>query len=96
MKDLMETHKTLANTVTVQELLGVDPNMSDRDVAVRLYLQTTYLAAALTRHGIKPEEELCKDVPDCDCSNCAGDLPWCWVVASGNMADIEGEIAREV
>lgn len=85
--DAMKKTKTKAQTATVQEMLGVDPDMSDRDVAVRLYLQVGYLAAQLARHGIKPEDELCQHVPDRDCSKCAGDLPWCWVVASGDMAD---------
>lgn len=83
----MKTKKTKAQTVTVQEMLGVDPAMSDRDLAARLYLQVNYLATELSRHDIKPEAELCQYVPDRDCSNCAGDLPWCWVVASGHMAD---------
>lgn len=90
-----KTKRTGAEIATVQEMLGVDPAMSDRETAVRLYLQVGYLAAELARHGIKPEEELCKDVPGRDCSNCAGDLPWCWVVASGNMADAAGEAERE-
>ena len=95
-KHAMKAQKQIAKYVTVQEMLGVDPAMSDRDVAVRLYLQTNYLAGELARHGIKPEDEFCQYVPEHKCSNCAGDLPWCWVVASGNMADIEGEIAQEV
>ena len=84
---MKKTKKTGAEVATVQELLGVDPAMSDRDVAVRLYLQTNYLAGELARLGAKPVDELCQYVPDRDCSNCAGDLPWCWVVASGNVAD---------
>ncbi len=84
---MKRTKKTKTNAATVQEMLGVDPDMSDRDVAVRLYLQVGYLAAELARRGARPEDELCQHVPDRDCSNCAGDLPWCWVVASGNMAD---------
>lgn len=91
----MKTKKTKAQTATVQEMLGVDPAMSDRDLAARLYLQVTYLAAELSRHDIKPEAEVCQYVPDRDCSNCAGDLPWCWVWASGHMADEAGEAARE-
>lgn len=83
----MKTKKTKAQTATVQEMLGVDPAMSDGDVAARLYCQVGYLAAELARHGIKPEDEYCQYVPDRDCSNCAGDLPWCWVVASGEVAD---------
>jgi len=78
---------TKAQVTTVQEMLGVDPAMSDGDVAIRLYAQVGYLAAELARHGIKPEEEYCQYVPDRDCSNCAGDLPWCWVVASGDVVD---------
>ncbi len=72
---------------TVQELLGVDAGMSDRDLAARLYLQTGYLAAQLARHGIKPEEGLCQHFPEHDCSSCASDLQWCWVAASGKVAD---------
>ncbi|MBQ1539891.1 MAG: hypothetical protein IIZ58_05130 [Desulfovibrio sp.] len=91
----MKPKKTKAQTVTVQEMLGVDPAMSDRDVAVRLYCQVGYLAAELARHGIKPEDEYCQYVPDRDCSNCAGDLPWCWVVASGEVAErAHGRVTR--
>ena len=81
--------KTNAIKTTLHEMLGVDPNLSYRSLANRLYLQTNYLAAELARHDIKPEVELCQYVPERDCSNCAGDLPWCWVVASGNVADTE-------
>ena len=91
----MKTKKTKAQPVTVQEMLGVDPAMSDRDLAARLYLQVNWLAAELARRGAKPDEEVCKYVPEHDCSNCAGDLPWCWVVASGSMADEAGEAAME-
>ena len=85
----MKTKKTTKKTgaVTVQEMLGVDPNLSDRDMAARLYLQVNWLAGELARRGAKPEEEVCQYVPERDCSNCAGDLPWCWVVASGSLAD---------
>jgi len=83
----MKTKKTKAQTVTVQELLGVDPAMSDKDLALRLYIQAHWLAERLGGHGAKPEEEVCQYVPERDCRNCAGDLPDCWLAASGSIAD---------
>ncbi len=87
----MKRKKTNVVKTTLQELLGLDPALSDRDVDNRLYLQTNYLAAELARRGAKPVDELCQHVPERDCSNCAGDLPWCWVVASGNVVDADRE-----
>ena len=54
----MKRKKTNVVKTTLQELLGLDPALSDRAVANRLYLQTNYLAAELARRGAKPEDEL--------------------------------------
>ncbi len=83
----MKTTETKTQTATVQEMLGVDPAMSDKDLALRLYVQASWLACRLGEHGAKPEEEVCQYVPGRDCRNCAGDLPDCWLVASGSIAD---------
>lgn len=52
--------------------------------------QAEWLAFQLMRRGAKPENEICKYVPEGECANCAGDLPQCWLEA----ARIEAEAVR--
>ena len=82
--------KTTTPERTMRERLGVDPAMSDRDLAARLYLQVQYLAGELVRRGAIPEDEVPQPVADRECSaGCTGDLPCSlrWIMASGSVAD---------
>lgn len=77
-------------TKTKTEAPDVDVEM----LAMRLRVKAEWLASELARRGARPEEQICQYVPDGDCSNCAGDLPDCWLVAAEAAAD-EAEMARD-
>lgn len=63
------------------------PDVDMTALAMRMRVQAEWLASELARRGARPEEQICQYVPDGDCSNCASDLPQCWLEVAEAVAD---------